>query len=206
MSKGRAMSGAANSETRVTLLQRLRSDPADPQAWAEFVDHYGGKVLGWCRTWGLQEADAQDVTQDVLLSLARRMKDFAYDPSKSFHAWLKTVARHAWLAFVNGRRRPGVGSGDSGVLDQLLSVAARDDLLKRLEEAFDHELLEEAVRRVRLRVEPRTWEAFRLTAEEGLSGAEAAARTGLRVSQVYVAKKRVQDMLRQEIQALDPGA
>jgi RNA polymerase sigma-70 factor (ECF subfamily) len=194
-----------SSQTRVTLLRRLRRDPADPRAWAEFVDHYGGKVLGWCRAWGLQEADAQDVTQTVLLKLAVRMRDFAYDPDKSFRAWLKTVARHAWMAFVDGRARPGVGSGDTRVLEQLHSVAARDDLLRRLEEGFDRELLEEAVCRVRLRVEPRTWEAFRLTAEEGLSGAEASARIGMRVSQVYVAKKRVQEMLREEIQNLDQG-
>src|SRR5262245_51985459 len=192
-----------NSQTRVTLLQRLRRDPADPQAWAEFVDEYRGKIMGWCHVWGLQEADAQDVTQTVLLKLAVRMRDFAYDPDKSFRAWLKTVARHAWMAFVDDRGQLGVGSGDTRVLEQLHSVAARDDLLQRLEEGFDRELLEEAVRRIRLRVEPRTWEAFRLTAEEGLSGAEASERIGMRVSQVYVAKKRVQEMLREEIQNLD---
>jgi RNA polymerase sigma-70 factor (ECF subfamily) len=197
------MNEGFNSQTRITLLQRLRHDPADPQAWAEFVEQYGGKVLGWCRAWGLQEADAQDVTQTVLLKLAVRMRDFAYDPDRSFRAWLKTVARHAWMAFVDGRGQAGVGSGDTRVLEQLHSVAAREDLLQRLEAGFDQELLEEAVRRVRLRVEPRTWEAFRLTAEEGLSGAEASGRIGMRVSQVYVAKKRVQEMLREEIQNLD---
>ena len=197
------MDGPANSHTRVTLLLRLRHDPADAEAWADFVDHYGGKILGWCRAWGLQDADARDVTQDVLLRLAVRMRDFSYDPGRSFRAWLKTVARHAWGAFADARRRPGAGSGDSGVLEQLHSVPARDDLLGRLEGAFDRELLEEAARRVRLRVEPRTWDAFRLTAEEGLSGAEASGRLGMRVSQVYVAKKRVQEMLREEVRGLE---
>lgn len=197
------MGEQTNSQTRVTLLLRLRHDPGDERAWAEFVDLYGSKILSWCRTWRLQEADARDVTQDVLMRLAVRMRDFSYDPERSFRAWLKTVARHAWGAFEKARRRPGAGSGDSGVYEQLLSVAARDDLLARLEEAFDRELLEEATRRVRLRVEPRTWEAFHLTAEEGLSGAEAAERISMRVSQVYVAKKRVQEMLREEVRNLD---
>ena len=199
------MKKAASSETRVSLLLRIRRDPADPQAWAELVDHYGGKVLAWCRHWGLQDADAQDVTQNVLTRLAVRMRDFDYDPQKSFRAWLKTVARHTWGAFEEARHRPGAGSGDSAVQDQLLSVAARDDLLARLDEAFDRELLAEAARRVRLRVEDRTWEAFRLTAEEGLSGAEASERIGMRVSQVYVAKKRVQEMLKEEVRNLDAG-
>jgi RNA polymerase sigma-70 factor (ECF subfamily) len=187
------------------LLLRLRHDPADEHAWAEFVDLYGSKVLGWCRAWGLQEADARDVTQDVLTRLAVRLRDFSYDPQRSFRAWLKTVARHAWGAFETARRRPGAGSGDSDVHAQLLSVAARDDLLARLEETFDRELLQEAARRVRLRVEPQTWDAFHLTAEQGLSGAEAAQRIGMRVSQVYVARKRVQEMLREEVRNLDAG-
>ena len=81
------MSGAHDSGTRITLLGRLRRDPGDQEAWGEFVEQYGPKVFAWCRRWGLQEADAQDVTQDVLLKLARKMKDFTYDPSRSFRAW-----------------------------------------------------------------------------------------------------------------------
>jgi RNA polymerase sigma-70 factor (ECF subfamily) len=56
---------------------------------------------------------------------------------------------------------------------------------------------------VRLRVAPSTWEAFRLTAVEGLSGQEATRRTGLPVGQVYVARQRVEKLLRQEVQKLD---
>jgi len=197
------MRQAANLETRITLLLRLRRDPGDAEAWTEFVGHYEGKILGWCRAWHLQEADARDVAQAVLLKLAVRMRDFTYDPDKSFRAWLKTVTRHAWLAFREQQGKLGQGSGDTRVLEQLYSVAAGDDLVKRLEEGFDHELLVEAVRRVRLRVEPRTWEAFRLTVEEGQSGAAASARIGMRVSQVYVAKRRVQQMLRDEVRDLE---
>lgn len=199
------MTRATNSATRVTLLGRLRGDPADQRAWAEFVGHYGGKVLHWCRAWGLQDADAADVTQAVLLQLAVSMRTFAYDPARSFRAWLKTVARHALSAFLDRQRRPGRGSGESQVHEQLCSLAARDDLLGRLEEGFDLELLEEAARRVRLRVEPRTWEAFELTAREGLSGAEAAARVGMQASQVYVAKRRVRQMLQEEVGRLEQG-
>ena len=199
------MGEAGNRETRITLLLRLRRDPGDAEAWAEFVGYYEGKILGWCRAWHLQDADARDVTQAVLLKLAVRMRDFTYDPDKSFRAWLKTVTRHAWLAFREQQGKLGQGSGDTRVLEQLYSVAAGDDLVKRLEEGFDHELLVEAVRRVRLRVEPRTWEAFRLTVEEGQSGAAASARIGMRVSQVYVAKRRVQQMLRAALRDLENG-
>ena len=60
------MGPVQNSKTRITLLGRLQRDPSDPQAWSEFVAHYGRKIYGWCRHWGLQDADAQDVTQYVL--------------------------------------------------------------------------------------------------------------------------------------------
>jgi RNA polymerase sigma-70 factor (ECF subfamily) len=197
------MSDAAKSETRVSLLGRLRRDPADEGAWREFVHHYGPKVSGWCRRWGLQEADAQDGTQDGLLRLAAKMKTFAYNPARSFRGWLRTLAHHAWSDFLQDRARPGQGSGDSKVLQLLGTTAARDDLAGGLEEQLDHELLEEAGCRVRLRVAPATWEAFRLTALEGLSGQEAARRTGLQVGQVYVARHRVEKLLREEVQKLE---
>jgi RNA polymerase sigma-70 factor (ECF subfamily) len=199
------MTRAPKSATRITLLHRLRRDPNDPAAWGEFVDHYGRKVLGWCHNWGLQDADAQDVTQEVLLKLAAKMRDFDYDPSKSFRAWLKTVAQHAYSDFVASRQRAGRGSGDTEVLRWLHTAETRDDLVCRLEEEFDRELLEEAMVRVQLRVEPRTWDAFRLTAMEGLSGAEAAARTGMKVATVFVARGKVQRMLQEEVQKLETG-
>jgi RNA polymerase sigma-70 factor (ECF subfamily) len=151
----------------------------------------------------LQEADAEDVTQDVLLRLAVKLRDFAYDPSRSFRAWLKTLTHHAWSDFLEGRRRPGQGGGDSEVWQALEEVEARDDLTLRLEEEYAHALLEEATARVRQRVQPHTWEAFRLTALEGQSGAEAAARLGMQVATVFVARSKVQKMLQEEARRLE---
>jgi RNA polymerase sigma-70 factor (ECF subfamily) len=197
------MGGLYDSGTRITLLGRLRRDPTNQAAWGEFVEHYGRKIYGWCRKWCLQEADAQDVTQNVLLKLAQKLREFTYDPSRSFRAWLKTLTHHAWSDFLESRQRPGLGSGDSQVADVLGSIEARDDLVKHLEAEFDRELLEEAMQRVRLRVAPQTWQAFTLTALEGLSGAEAAERIPMQVAQVFVAKRRVQKMLQEEVAKLE---
>jgi len=197
------MGGPYDSGTRITLLGRLRRDPTNQAAWREFVEHYGRKIYGWCRKWNLQEADAQDVTQIVLLKLAQKLCEFTYDPSRSFRAWLKTLTHHAWSDFLESRQRPGLGSGDSQVGDMLRSVEAREDLVKHLEAEFDRELLEEAMQRVRLRVAPQTWQAFTLTALEGLSGAEAAQRIPMQVAQVFVAKRRVQKMLQEEVAKLE---
>jgi RNA polymerase sigma factor (sigma-70 family) len=200
------MGSPADSGTRITLLGRLRRDPTNQAAWNEFVDQYGPKIMGWCQKWNLQEADAQDVTQNVLLKLADKLRDFTYDPSRSFRAWLKTVAQHACSDFLQSRQKPGLGSGDSLVGQVLLNAEAREDLLQHLEQEFDREILEEAMLRVRLRVAPQTWQAFWLTAYESLSGAEAAARIPMQVAQVYVAKRRVQKMLQEEVAKLEgPG-
>ena len=189
--------------TSPTLLGRLRQDPADQAAWAEFVRRYGPHVYRWCRRWRLQEADAEDVTQGVLLRLSARMRTFSYDPSKSFRAYLRTTVRYGWCDFLEARKKPGgEAAGGSDVLALLETVEAGDDLLQRLNEEFDHEVLAEAQARVQQRVEPHTWEAFRLTAVEGMSGAEAAAKLGLKVATVYKAKSKVQQMLHEVVTQL----
>jgi RNA polymerase sigma-70 factor (ECF subfamily) len=189
--------------TSPSLLARLQAGKTDEPAWEEFVRRYGPLTQGWCRHWGLSEDDAEEVTQTVLVKLAEKMRDFRYDPSRSFRAYLKTLARYAWCDFLEARRRPGAGSGDTGVLRVLEAVEAGDDLVRRLGEQFDLELLAEARDRVRQRVDPQTWEAFALTAVEGLSGAEAAGRLGVKVAAVFKAKSRVQQMLRDEIARLE---
>jgi RNA polymerase sigma-70 factor (ECF subfamily) len=85
----------------------------------------------------------------------------------------------------------------------LQRIEASDDLIAHLEDEFDCEILEEATRRVRLRVAPQTWEAFRLSALEGLSGTEISKRLRMQVGHVFVARHRVQKMLQEEVQRLD---
>jgi RNA polymerase sigma factor (sigma-70 family) len=202
------MTGDTSQPTSPTLLDRLSRLPADQEAWRAFAERYARKIYGWCRHWHLQEADAEEVTQEVLLKLARKMATFRYDPAGSFRAWLKTVTHHAWQDFLDGRRPAVAGSGDTRVLDLLQTVEARDDLVGHLDEAFEREVLEEAMARVRLRVQPHTWEAFRLVALDGISGAAAGEHLGMKVATVYVARSKVQKMLQEEVRRLqgaDPG-
>jgi RNA polymerase sigma-70 factor (ECF subfamily) len=191
--------------TRITLLDQLRRDPSNQAGWEEFVERYGRHIYRWCRAWKLQDADAEDLTQNILVKLTHKLRAFDYDPSRSFRGWLKTVAHHAWRDFEDSRRRARSRADDSYADDRMLSLHARDDLAQKLEEAFDLELLEAAKMRVRLRVAPHTWEAFRLVALEGLPVAEVATRVHLQVAMVYVAKSKVQKMLQQEIGKLEKG-
>jgi RNA polymerase sigma-70 factor (ECF subfamily) len=200
------MADDRSARTSPTLLGKLARSPADQAAWGEFAERYGRKIYGWCRHWQLQQADAEDVTQQVLLKLAQKLRTFAYDPTQSFRAWLKTVTHHAWRDVVASRNRPGAGSGDTRVLERLQSVEAREELVDELNEEFARDLLDEAMARVRLRVQPHTWQAFHLLSVEGRSGAEAAERLGMKVATVFVARSKVQKMLQEEVRRLEGRA
>jgi RNA polymerase sigma factor (sigma-70 family) len=195
---------ATESATSTSLLGRLQQAPADQAAWAEFVNRYGARIHGWCRRWGLQEADAQDVSQAVLVKLLRSMQAFRYDPAQRFRSWLKTVTHNAWQDLVRGRRVLAVG-GNPVFDDPLQSLAARDDLTAWVEQEYERELLERALERVRLRVQPQTWDAFRMTSFEGLAGADVASRLGMAVTSVYKAKSNVQKLLESEVLKMDGG-
>jgi RNA polymerase sigma-70 factor (ECF subfamily) len=197
------MTGERSGPTSPTLLGRLGRVPTDQAAWAEFAERYGRKIYGWTRRWNLQEADAEDLTQQVLLKLAQKMQTFSYDPAKSFRAWLKTVTHHAWRDFVESRARPGAGTGDTRTLEHLHTIQAGETLADELDEEFARELLDEAMARVRLRVQPHTWQAFHLLAVEGRSGAEAAEQLGMKVATVFVARSKVQKMLQAEVRRLE---
>lgn len=192
----------SNQRTRPSLLGRLARVPADPDAWTEFATRYSRQIFRWCRRWQVQPVDAEDIAQAVLLEFARQVQTFQYDPAGSFRAWLKTLTHRAWCDWLTARKRAGVGV--EGAWDAIASAASRDDLVERLEAEHRREIFEEAAVQVRLRVEPRTWEAFRLVALEGVSGAEAAAQLGLSIGAVYVARSKVQKLLRKQAQRLHP--
>ncbi len=196
------MVDVSNSVTSLTLLKRLKVQPTDEQAWREFVTRYGKKIQAWCRHWGLQESDAADVCQTVLLKLAKEMSNFDRRPDGSFRAWLKTVSHHAWYDLVQSRQHKILKGGEH-LESRLASEEARDDLVTQMEAAWDQELMELASQRVQLRLAPKTWNAFQLSAVERLSGEEVAARLQMNLASVYKAKSNVLRLLQQEVQSLE---
>lgn len=197
------MRPALDPQTRASLLGRLHRSPDDSALWEEFVRHYGPSIYAWALRWGVQSADAEDVVQAVLMKLSTKLREFEYDPSKSFRGWLKTLTHHAWRDHADRHARPDRASGDEAVSSLLEQAEARRTLAECLEESFDLELFREAMERVQLRVEPRTWDAFRLLAFEGWSGADAARHLGMKPSAVFVARSKVQRILRNVVATLE---
>ncbi len=188
-------------DTSITLLERLQNNPGDARAWSLFVERYQPRIRAWCVNWGMQDCDADDVTQEVLLKLVAAIHKFKYDPARSFRAWLKTVTQHAFSDFVATRKKhPGQIAATIDLIAE--SDDARSDLERQLEDADDAELLELAMLHVKQRVKPATFRAFHLTVIEGNSGADAARILEMPVAHVFVAKQRVQRMLQDEVRIL----
>jgi RNA polymerase sigma-70 factor (ECF subfamily) len=184
-----------SSETSATLLQRVAEFPPDQAAWRRFNDRYGPRILRWCFGRGLQDADARDVTQIVLAKLVVRLRSFVYDPQKSFRGFLRKVVNNA----LDDMLRADGSPARARMIKTLSDPEARESLIAGVEHEFDLELLELARESVQRRVEPHTWKAYELTAEQGLRGAEAATRLGMTPSATYEAKNRVKKMLQEEI-------
>jgi RNA polymerase sigma-70 factor (ECF subfamily) len=143
------------------------------------------------------------VTQIVLLKLAQRMREFRYDPGRSFRAWLKTVTHNTWRDFICSRQTAVLGAGGDLATERLDSIAARDDLSRSLESLFDQEVLEIAIQRVRLRAAPHTWAAFAMTAMEGTNAPEVARLLGMKIARVYAARSTIQQRLQEECRRLE---
>lgn len=193
-----------DAATPLSLLERLRSDEASTEAWDEFVERYGRLLYRWCRRWGLQECDAQDVTQDTLMAVVRQIGRFQYLTRGSFRAWLKTIANRCWYRIVESRNRAGDPAGGNVTLDALSSLLARGDLEQEFQRQAEREILALAMARVKRRVEPRSWEAFRLTTLEHRSGPEVAAELDMRVGAIYMARWRIQKLIGEEAARIDP--
>jgi len=196
------MSGAP--QTRPSLLLRVR-DVADGDAWREFVGIYTPLIFGYCRRRGLQEADAADVAQEVMQTVARSIGGFNYQPDKgTFRSWLYTVTRSRFSNFLRRQRRHPRGDGETELREFLEAqpVPETDDTW---DQEFRQRLLDWACAQVRSEFQDPTWQAFRLTAIEGKPPKETAATLGLSVGALYIARSRVTARIREKVQEVSDG-
>lgn len=143
-----------------------------------------------------------DVTQTVLLKLARIMATFHYDPSRSFRGYLKALTNYAVRDALKTLSSRGLEAGGPALLDWLAVVDTRNDLARCLENELRRDMFREAAARVAQRIDARTWNAFHMQVQERLPGQEVANRTGMTLAAVYMAKSRVLKMMREEVRSL----
>jgi RNA polymerase sigma-70 factor (ECF subfamily) len=180
--------------TRPSLLVRIR-DAGDPEAWRQFVDVYAPLVYQFGRRRGLQDADAADLTQEVLQAVSGASKRLVYDPQRgTFRAWLYTVARNKLRNFLLARQRRHE-EVDPHLLDE---QPAREET-EQWEREYEQRLFDWAADTVRGSFQESTWRAFWMTAVDGRGATETATALGISVGAVYIAKSRVLARLREEM-------
>jgi RNA polymerase sigma-70 factor (ECF subfamily) len=189
--------------TRPSLLVRIR-DAGDAEAWQEFVKLYAPLVYGFARKRGLQDADAADLTQEVLRSVSKAAGRLDYDPKRgTFRSWLFTVVRNKIHDFqASQRRRPPVSGAMSAQTSLEELAAPAEDETKLWHEEYERQLLNRAIEQVRGDFHDSTWQAFWRTAIQGTKAKEAAEALGMTTAAVYVAKSRVLAQLKKQMELL----
>ena len=188
--------------TQPSLLVRLK-DAHDREAWERFVDLYAPLVYAFVRKRGLQDADAADLTQDVLRQVASAAKSLIYDPRRgSFRGWLFTVVRNRLTDHWRAAARVERGSGDSSQWQQASEQLVCESDSTEWDAAYERQLLECAAQQVRADFSEATWSAFWQTAVEGQDGKSVAKELGLSVAAVYLAKGRVMARLKEQVKWL----
>jgi len=185
--------------TRPSLLLRVRNS-RDEQAWSEFVEIYTPLVYRYCRRRGLQDQDAADVAQEVLLGVTARIPHFRYDRGRgSFRSWLLTISHRRLCDFFSAKGRNPQASGKTAVHEMLADQPDAQEEA-RWDQEFRQRLFDWAAQQVRNEFEDSTWQAFWQTAVEAAPAKTVAARLGISVGAVYIAKSRVISRLRIRIQ------
>jgi RNA polymerase sigma-70 factor (ECF subfamily) len=185
--------------TRYSLLARL-ADADDGAAWRSFETIYQPAIYRYARSRSLQEADALEVVQEVMLAVHRAMD--GWRPSNrvgSFRAWLAEAARRITLQVLRQRDKRDRGAGGDARHGALAEVAAPSATAVTEVEDEQRWLFFCAAASVEQEVQPTTWRAFWLAAVDGLSAAAVARELDMTVGNVYSAKCRVLDRIRRRV-------
>lgn len=195
--------------TRQSLLSRLK-DWDNQDSWREFFNTYWRLIYDFAAKAGLDDADAQDVVQETVISVAKQMQGFKYDPAcGSFKAWLMQITRRR----IADRLRKRYRSGDVGALNvedpsaaALLNELpdASSSVLEHLwEEEWRRHMADAAMERVKRLVSPEQFQMFEFSVLQRWPAGKVAEALGVSTIQVYMARHRVGKLVKKEIQRLE---
>jgi RNA polymerase sigma-70 factor (ECF subfamily) len=189
--------------TSATLLERLR-DRTDAEAWRRLVDLYSPLLTNWLRRHALQNADVEDLVQEVLTTVAREVPAFQHSGrTGAFRHWLRSILANRLREFWRANRIRPAATGDSdfaAFLDQLADPASGISRLWNQE--HDQHLARRLLAMIEPQFAPTTWQAFRRVVLEGARPDTVAAELGLTVNAIFIAKSRILQRLRQEARGL----
>jgi RNA polymerase sigma-70 factor (ECF subfamily) len=194
--------------TRTTLLQRLKNWQ-DQSSWQDFFDTYWKLIYSGALKAGLNEAEAQEVVQETMISVAKHMPTFEYDRAiGSFKAWLLTMTRWRITDQLRKRRRLAAhDSVDDTDADARMTGKMMDPVSECLDALWDAEwqknLLDAAIDKVRRRLDPQKYQIFDFYVNKEWPSDDVAKAFGISIDQVYLAKHRVTEMITEEVKRLE---
>ena len=182
--------------TRISLLQQLRSKQ-DSVAWSKFVTLYTPLVHRWISDLGIAEPDRTDIVQDVFIVLLSQVSSFQYDAKKSFRGWLRTVTLNKTRDLIRKRNR----KTEPAFLERIELASQNDTDYLTQQEYRDH-LAKAAMKLMQKNFSPTTWKACWEHVAVGRSATDVAQELGISVNAVYLARGRVLNRLKRELDGL----
>ena len=194
--------------TRRSLVERL-ADWGDQLRWQEFFDTYSKLIYSAAHRSGLTDAEAQEVVQETVITVAKNIDKLKYDPTiGSFKGWLLQITR--WrIADQFRKREPGNAKRPRSADDRGTATIERIpdsrevDLNAVWEMEWKHYLFDAAITRVKKKIEPKQFQIFDCYVRKEWPAQKVAARLGVNVGQVYLVRHRVALLLKKEVKALE---
>jgi RNA polymerase sigma-70 factor (ECF subfamily) len=196
--------------TRKSLLTRLKNWD-DQEGWREFFDTYWKLIYSVAIKAGFSDAEAQDIVQDTIVIVARKMRGFHYDPAiGSFKAWLLLNTRSRIAERLRRKRLPiqagGAQRGDATARTATIERIAdpgEQDLDALWDAEWKQNLLEQAIEAVKLQVAPKQFQIFDLYVLQEVPIETITRSLNVNTAQVYLAKHRVSKLLKNELKKLE---
>ncbi|MGI9474857.1 MAG: RNA polymerase sigma factor [Rubripirellula sp.] len=182
--------------TRSSLLIRLR-DSRDDEAWTEFTAVYEPVIYRMTRRRGMQDADAREIVQEVLVSVATAIDRFDISAAGSFRGWLSRVTRNATIDRMRRIASRGETVDASGVIRKLDAVAGEERIGEEFDQDRREQLFRWAASQVRRRTDEVKWMAFWKTSVEGSSIRDVARELGVEEGSIYVSRCRIIKRIRE---------
>jgi RNA polymerase sigma-70 factor (ECF subfamily) len=187
--------------TRESLLSRLH-DLADHDGWKEFFDTYWRLIYATARKSALTDAEAQDVVQETMLSVAKSMPSFKYEKTGSFKSWLLNLTRWRITDQVRKRQKQ-ISRQDEGSGTRTEAVYGIPDPASPLEDAWDqeweHNIINAAIDRVKRRVDGKQYQVFELYVVKKWPVSRISRSLKINRGRVYLAKHRIGNLIKKEI-------
>jgi RNA polymerase sigma-70 factor (ECF subfamily) len=195
--------------TRQSLLSRLKNWE-DDESWREFFGIYRKLLFSFALKAGLSEQESEEVVQETVISVAKTIKEFEYDPDRcSFKSWLRHLAQKRIAdAFRRRGRQPHIhdtlagGEARTPTIERVPDRSALD-LDQFWQEQWEKELLDAALARVKAQVSSEQYQLFDFYVLKKMPVGKVAAALGASAAQVYLAKHRISRLIKKEVGRLE---